>query len=134
VSRFAHCDLCQGVSIASSGNSVYAGLGPQLLQYLQDDCQGARRWIWSLEESLATTQAQDNTNSLYWITQSVQQTRQQIKVGLKWHAIDTGRAVVVLHKEKQIVVSFHVHYASGFGDCNDFVPVGDVLIITRRQH
>ena len=100
------CDSCQGVVITSSGNGVYAGLATQLLHYLQDDCPGARRWIWSLEESLAlskltagaaTAEIETDKDSASWRTQRIQRTRQQMQVGLKWQDyLEAAHSVLTL--------------------------------------
>ena len=71
-------DSCQGVTICQSGTSGGA-LTTLLLEYLQEDCPGARRWLWSIQESKkATTEAS-------WRTQRVQHVRQEIQHGLQWH-------------------------------------------------
>jgi len=85
------CDSCQGIVVAASGHGAYAGLATQLLQYLQQECPGARRWIWSLEESLSMSSSASSASSLSqqedsesWRTRRIHQLRHHLQGGLKW--------------------------------------------------
>ena len=87
------CDSCQGFTIASS--DAMAGLVTPLLEYLQDDCRRARRWVWSLNESSIQP---DSSSTSSWRTKRVEQTRQAMQVGLMWHDfLESAHAILELN-------------------------------------
>jgi len=85
------CDSCQGVTIASAGHGLYAGLTTILLQELQEECPSAARWVWSIQDkddsneplSAATDTAESATSS--WHSSHVRRLRQQVETALAWH-------------------------------------------------
>ena len=102
------CDCCQGITIASSRHGVYAGLTTQLLHYLKDDCPGARRWVWSLDDEnpQPAPPASDlnGSSDKSWRTQRVERTRRQMEAGLMWHDfVDSAHSILELKMPGQSV-------------------------------
>jgi len=78
------CDSVQGVTIASQGHGIYAGLTTLLLEEFQQECRTAGRFVWNLVEP-------DNIeyqNS--WQPAHVQRVRKRMETGLA--LFDWGQA------------------------------------------
>jgi hypothetical protein len=89
------CDSCQGVTIASSGHGMYAGLSTVLLQELQEECPSAVRWVWSIQDNEQddndnnkNTNKDDSTkdDKTSWHASHVQRLRRQVETGLAFHS------------------------------------------------
>jgi hypothetical protein len=97
------CDSCQGVTIASSGHGMYAGLSTVLLQELQEECPSAVRWVWSIQDD-DNDESNDNNKddkSKSWHGSNVQRLRRQVETGLAWHSyVELASSVLPLQLPK----------------------------------
>eukprot|EP00977_Amphora_coffeiformis_P009073 scaffold2062_cov166-Amphora_coffeaeformis.AAC.1 len=91
------CDACQGCVLSTSGFGIFAGLGTQVLHYLQDECPSTSRVVLSYDDSkkeatpqqgqAGTEAGADETN---WRDHYVEATRHNVSKAMAWY--DFGEA------------------------------------------
>ena len=93
------CDAVEGVTIATEGHGVYAGLATCLLQEFQEECRAAGRFVWHVtdpkEDDINNNNNNKSDSPLSWHPLHVQRVRRHMENGLALHGLATHSHVVL---------------------------------------
>lgn len=97
------CDACQGCILSTSGFGIFAGLGTQVLHYLQDECPSNSRVVLAYNEqppqtsNAASTQESTLQEAENWRSHYVETTRSHVNKAMAWYdLLESSNAVLPL--------------------------------------
>lgn len=96
------CDACQGCILSTSGFGIFAGLGTQVLHYLQDECPSNSRVVLAYNEQqrasdIALTQESTVQEEDNWRNHYVETTRSYVNKAMAWYDfLESSHAVLPL--------------------------------------